>query len=383
MISYKYKLYKAKKTKHLLNMKREACFVWNHALNLQKRYYAIYGKYIPLSRLKHHFAKRITRTYLYSQSTQEILERLDEAYNRFFKHIAKRPPKPKSHRDFTSFVYKQSGYMLCGNTLHINSVKRDYRFSYSRPYEGNVKQVRLKLSSKGDWYIYIITDATPNTYVKSHNGASVGIDFGLKTYMTLSTGEKIKHPQFLKGDLKRLQRSERMHSTKDKGSNNRERARIALNRVYEDISNRRLDYQWKLAHELCRSYDYIFIEDLSLTGMTKMWGRKMGDLAHGQFVGILEYVAQKYGCVVHKINRWYASSRLCDCGYKNDKLALNDREWVCPMCGQVHDRDIHAASNILRRGIYELESGWKTSEVPAKGHPTKTSSTKCPRIPSL
>ena len=363
MISYKYKLYTTKKVKHLNNMKREACFVWNHALDLQKRYYKLYNKYIPLGVLKHHFAKRIKRHYLHSQSVQEVLERLDNSYKRFFQHKAKRPPKKKSHADFKSFVFKQGGFALCGNTFHVNSVKKDYKFFYSRPYEGNIKQVRLKLSPKGDWYLYVITDAVAEHYTKSHNGASVGIDFGLKTYMTFSDGEKLQHPQFLKRDLKKLAKANSCHSTKVKGSNNREKARIALNRVYEHITNCRLDYQWKLAHELCRRYDYIFIEGLSLVGMTKLWGRKMNDLAHGQFVGILEQVAAKYGCTVHKIDRWFPSSKLCDCGYKNTALTLNDRVWTCPRCGQFHDRDVHAAKNILRRGIYELTSKSETNET--------------------
>ena len=96
--------------------------------------------------------------------------------------------------------------------------------------------------------------------------------------------------------------------------------------------------------------------------MTKLWGRKMNDLAHGSFVNILEQVAAKYGCIVHKIDKWFPSSKLCDCGYKNDNLSLNDRSWVCPQCGQIHDRDVHAAEMILRRGIYELTSDCKTLE---------------------
>ena len=262
-----------------------------------------------------------------------------------------------------SFVYKQGGFSLCGNVFHINSVKKDYRFSLSRPYEGNVKQVRVKLSPLGEWFIYVITDAKAASYTKSRNGASVGIDFGLKTYLTLSSGEKIDNPQFLKKSLKELSKASRSHSKKVKGSNNKEKARKALCRVHEKIHNSRTDYQWKLAHELCRRYDYIFIEDLNLQGMTKLWGRKMNDLAHGHFVEILEQVATKYGCTVHKIDRWFPSSKLCDCGYKNDNLSLRDREWVCPQCGQIHDRDVHAAENILRRGIYELASGNETVEA--------------------
>ena len=362
MISYKYKIYRTKNTRHLDNMLSEACFVWNHALSLQKRYYRIYGKYVSSARMQKHFAKRIKRTYLHSQSVQEVLQRLDTAYARFFKHIAKRPPKYKKASDSTSFCYKQGGFSLCGNVFHVNSVKKDYRFSLCRPCEGKVKQVRVKRSHLNEWYIYVITDASPKSYTKTHDGASVGIDFGLKTYMTFSDGEKLSHPQFLKRDLKRLHKASHGHSRCAKGSHHREQARLALCRLHESINDKRCDFQWKLAHDLCKRYDHIFIEDLNLSGMSRLWGRKMSDLGHSSFCGILEQVAAKYGCTVHKIDKWFPSSKLCDCGYKNDNLSLNERTWVCPQCGQIHDRDVHAAEMILRRGIYELTSDSKTIE---------------------
>lgn len=146
------------------------------------------------------------------------------------------------------------------------------------------------------------------------------------------------------------------------GSNNRKRKKLELERLYTDIVNKRSDFQWKLAHELCKRYDLICLEDLNLEGMTKRWGRKMSDLAHGDFVVKLEHVAKKYGVRVHKIDRFFPSSRLCTCGYKNDGLRLADRVWTCPSCGIVHPRDLFAAENILRRGIVELGSGGKPSE---------------------
>lgn len=93
-------------------MLRECCFVWNHALALQRRYHKLFGKYISVGKMKKHFAKRIRRNLLHSQTTQEILERLDESYNRFFKKLAKRPPKFKSPEKFNSFVFKQGGFTL-------------------------------------------------------------------------------------------------------------------------------------------------------------------------------------------------------------------------------------------------------------------------------
>ena len=361
MIAYKYKLYRTDKTKHLDKMLREASFVWNHALALQKRYYRLYKKYISCKRMQEHFAKRIYRYLLHSQTVQEILQRLDEAYMRFFKHLAVRPPKFKKAKHFSSFLFKQGGFKLDGNKIRINKISKTYKFSMSREYQGKVKTVKFKRSPLGEYYIIVTTDAVGNTYGKSHNGASVGIDFGLKTYMTMSDGITVESPRFLKTDLPLLQKKGRKLSMSKQNSHHREQRRKDLNRQYERIVNKRNAWQWQLAHRLCRQYDSIFIEDLRLTGMTKLWGRKMSDLAHAEFVNKLEYVAGKYGVTVHKIDRFFPSSKTCTCGYVNKELTLRDRHWTCPECGTRHHRDELAACNILRQGIAELESGRKTT----------------------
>ena len=307
-----------------------------------------------------HFAKRINRHILHSQTVQEIIQRLDGAYMRFFKHLSVRPPKFKKANRFSSFLFKQGGFKIDGNKLRINKISKTYKFSLSREYQGKVKTVKFKRSPLGEYFIIVTTDAVGNTYGKSHNGASVGIDFGLKTYMTMSDGNIVKNPQFLKSDINKVRRKSRSLSNCKKDSNNRERRRKDLCREFENITNKRDDFQWKLAHSLCRKYDYIFLEDLSLVGMTRLWGRKMADLAHAKVVCKLEYIASKYGVVVHKIDRFYPSSKTCECGFVNKELKLSDREWVCPECGKVNNRDLNAAENILRQGIAELESGRKT-----------------------
>lgn len=362
MISYKYKLYRTKKTKHLDKMLREACYVWNHALALQKRYYKLYRKYIPKFTMFKHFSKRYKPALLNSHTVREILDRLDVTYKRFFKHDAKRPPKFKKMVEFSSFVFMDNGYSFSGNVLTINKIKKSFKFSLSRPYVGKVKRVTVKRNKLGEYFIVLCLDKQAEPYGKSRNGASVGIDFGLKKYMTLSDGREIDNPQFLKADLQELRRRSRNLSKCKKGSNNRKRKKLELERLYRNIVNKRSDFQWKLAHELCKRYDLICLEDLNLEGMTKRWGRKMSDLAHGDFVVKLEHVAKKYGVQVHKIDRFFPSSRLCTCGYKNDRLSLSDRVWTCPICGAVHPRDLFAAENILRQGIAELGSGSKPSE---------------------
>lgn len=382
MIAYKYKLYTTKQTKHLDAMLREAAWVWNHALALQKRYYRMYHGYIGIVRFQHKWIRWYGKSSrLTAQTVQEILQRLDKSYTRFFKHIQLRPPKFKKADCFTAFVFKQDGYTLNGNVLTIRKIKKHYKFSLSRPYEGvgKIKAVIVKRSPLGEYYIILSIDAEGKPIGKTHNGASVGIDFGLKTYMTLSDGKSIQSPRFLKQGMNAKKKADRKMSRCMEGSNHRSLARKAKNRVEERIANQRDAWQWEEAHKLCRAYDIICIEDLQLTGMKKFWGRKMQDLAHGRLVAKLEYLAPRYGVTVKKIDRYYPSSKLCDCGHIHQSLSLHDRAWTCPVCGLHHDRDLHAAVNILRQGIASLGSPGKTQRPVVE----TVRGRKHPRISSL
>ena len=356
MLTYKYKLYRSKKNRRIDTLLREACFVWNRCLALQKRYYEMYGKYVNGNRMKTHFAKRYKMQNLHSQSVQEVIERLDMAYQRFFAHQSKRPPKFKRFTDMSSVVFKQGGFKIKGNRFTINKINTTFKFSMSRQLRGSVKRLSVKRSPLGEYYLCILTDAEAKRYGKTHDGASVGIDFGLKTYLTLSDGQTVENPQFLKRNLASLRKASRKFSNAKRGSNNRKRKSQSLDRCHERVVNSRTDWQWKLAHAICRAYDNIFVEDLVLTGMASKWGRKVNDLAHGRFVEILGNVASKYGCNLHRIDRFYPSSKTCECGFVNENLSLKDREWVCPHCGRTNDRDLNAARNILRQGIDELAS---------------------------
>ena len=368
MTTYEYNIYRNKHLSLLDRMLLECCFVWNHALELQNRYYGIYGKHISYPRMCKHFAKRINKklNLLHSWTIQEVLGRQEDAFRRFFNKLAKRPPKFKKPENFCSLVFKGNpktgGYILNGNTLFIRKHKQLFKFSFSRNYEGNVKQVRIKRYKTGKYSLYITTDhSVSNMRRKTHNGASVGLDFGLKTYLTGSDGTKIESPRFFKQSEKEIKRLNRRVSKAKKCSNNRKKRKLELSKAYEKISNQRRDWQYKLAHQLCQNYDYIFLEDLILNGMKSLWGKKVSDLAHSNFVSILKHVATKYGVTVHEIDRWYPSSKTCRCGYVYKELSLRERSWICPKCGSRNDRDLNAAKNILRRGIYELESQSKTS----------------------
>ena len=369
MQTYVYRLYDNRRTVTLDWMMAEAAFVWNHALALQKRYYSLAKSlawdrsYINAAQMQKHFAKRIARKRLDAQTVQELLQRQDAAFRKFFRHENRRPPKFRKAKEFSSFVFKQTGYKLFGNELVINKVSKRFRFALSRPWDGKVKNVRV-LRSRRRWFIAIVTDSPIPSCGKTHTGASAGVDFGLKTFLTLSDGNRIEAPLFYRQLERRIRKCQRLLSKAQPGSNHWKAYKKRLNAVYTELNDKRTDWQYKTAHLLCRQYQTIFIEDLNIAGMArhKHWGKKISDLGWTSFIEKLEYIASKYDVKVHRIQRFYPSSRLCTCGYKNEGLKLSDRSWTCPACGATHNRDLLAANNILRRGIAELESIRKTED---------------------
>ena len=177
----------------------------------------------------------------------------------------------------------------------------------------------------------------------------VGMDFGLKTFLTLSDGSQIESPEFFHEGQKEIARLGRNLSRKRKGSRHWRAARRRLARAHRRIAWKRRDWFFKTAHELCDGFDFIGIEDLSLKGMQKLWGRKVSDLAFGEFVEALRYVCQKRGVVLGQVERYYPSSKTCSqCGAVNQKLTLSDRHWRCG-CGVGHCRDHNASINIRDR----------------------------------
>ena len=227
-----------------------------------------------------------------------------------------------------------------------------FKYFQSRKISGKIKTITIKRDKLGDFYIFVVTDAE-NFRVEKRTGKSVGFDFGLKNFLTSSDGKIISSPLFFAKNSKLIAKANKNLSHKQKGSNNRRRAKISLARIYKKSANQRKDFHFKLARELCLEYEKIFIEDLNLKAMQKLWGKKISDLAFGEFVNILKYEASKFGVNVIEVDRFFASSQICSqCGEKNSEVKdLKIREWICPKCGAKHDRDRNAAINILRYGL--------------------------------
>lgn len=360
MLTYRYKMYKSKNEKHLEAYNAIACEIWNHCVALERRYYRLTRKHISGNRMKVHIAKlKKTSRYahwkrLNSQAIQDVAERIDKSYKAFFDHVKqgrsgrKSPPHFCKRRNYKSFTLKQTGYKIDGNTIYI--MGRRYKFFKSRDIEGNIKTVTVKKMPTGDWYLCITTDhEAKRDYART--GKAVGMDFGFKDFLVLSDGTKISAPEPLKQSLCKMRRLSRNLSLKAEGTSNYEKAKLQLTRLHEHISAQRRNFFFKLANELCQEYDTIGIEDLNLKGMQAMWGQKESDLAYGEFVSILEYVASTSDKKVIKIDRWAPSTKTCsECGCRIE-LSLKDRTWTCPHCGVIHDRDVNAAINILNLAL--------------------------------
>jgi putative transposase len=295
-----------------------------------------------------------------SQAIQDIVERIDRAYGLFFRNIKAHkkasPPRFRKVYKYKSFTLKQAGYKFDDDSSLIIQ-KRRYKYHKSREIEGKIKTLTIKRSVLGI-YFFVSVESQEQPVFRIETGKIAGMDFGLKTFLTLSDTTGIASPEFFKQDIETTRRLSKQISSKKKRSNNRRKAVDALARHLETIANKRDDWFFKLAKKLTEEYDYIFIEDLSLDGMKQLWGRKVSDLSFAKFVNILEYQASKNGCVVKKIDRFYPSSKTCNaCGHINPDLSLEDRTWTCPSCGKSLNRDLNAALNIQREGASSLGLG--------------------------
>jgi len=364
--TFAFKLYRNKKNRTLHRQIGIAAQIWNHCIALHRRYYRMFGKSLGAYRLKKHLTrlKKQPRfrhwNELGSQAIQDVVERIDRGYTLFFRNqkagIKSAPPGFRGRHKYCSFTLKQAGWaLLGGNQIRIG--REIFRFSKSREIEGEIKTVTIKRDTLGDLYLFFSCEIEDQPNVRVMSGESAGMDFGLKIFLKISDGREEIAPLFYKEGSKALRRASRKLSSKQKGSNNRKKARRDLARVHRRIANRRRDHHFKLARKLSYRYDHILLEDLNLKAMQRLWGRKIGDLGFSRFVSILHHQAAKIGAVVHRIDRWFPSSRMCgECGAVNETLGLKDRTWQCG-CGAVHDRDLNAALNILREGASSLGLG--------------------------
>ena len=367
-VTYVFKLYNASRNRKLRRTIDISGEIWNYCVGYLREYYEIHEKLLPKNDLQKHLT-RVKKEEEFShwksvgsQAIQDITDRIYRSYDQFFSKRAKgKKASPPSYRKiwkYKSFTLKQAGYKpLEDNKIRIG--KSVYKYHKSREIIGDINTVTIKRDALGDIYVHI-TCTVPDIHLKKQvtSGKIVGLDFGMKTFLTASDGTRYEAGLFYTQGLPEFRIASRAFSTKQKGSNNKKRAYIDLSHKHKKVKNQRRDEFHQLAKKLTNKYNVICIEDLNIAGMKKIWGRKISDLAFSEFVSILKHHCNKTGTILVVIDRYYPSSKQCHkCLVINKDLSLRDREWYCSNCKTTHDRDLNAAKNIARVGASTLGLG--------------------------
>lgn len=286
-------------------------------------------------------------------SPQLAIMQLGDAFKRFFKGESKYPQFRKkgvndrfslSNDQFKLKLKKDKPYIQIPNLGLVRMCER-LRF------DGKILSAKI-FSKGGKWFVSIAVELAEIILPQSKTGQEVGIDLGIDSLATLSTGEKIQAPKPLKNKLKKLRRLNKSLSRKQKGSCNREKAKTKLGRLHLKISNIRKDFLHKLTTDLVKKFDVICLENLNIKGMVKnrKLSRAISDLGFYEFKRQLIYKANTFGKTIKELDKFYPSSKTCHCcNHKVDDLPLNIRNWTCPNCQTNHDRDINASLNILHK----------------------------------
>jgi putative transposase len=286
-----------------------------------------------------------------SQSLQYSLKSLDGAYQNFFKY-KKGFPKFKSKKSKNSFSVPQ-GVSIKDNTLIIPKFRDGVKLIKHRDFEGKIKSCTISKTPTNEYFVSILVD-TSNDFKFEKTNKTIGIDLGLKDFLITSEGYKYKNNRYTKTYAKKLKIQQQHLSRKQKGSKKYEEQRLKVARLHKKITNSRVDNLHKISTDLIKKYDTIILEDLNIKGMVKnhKLSKHISDASWGTFISFLEYKAKWHDKEILKVDRFFPSSKTCNCcGYINQNLKLDMREWICPSCNTNLDRDINASKNILKEGL--------------------------------
>ena len=285
-----------------------------------------------------------------SQSLQHSLKHLDSAFNRFFKKLAKYP-RFKSRKNKQSFRIPQFVKVELGK-IYFPKFKEGIRMDDHRGIVGELQNATITRNVAGQYFACI--GVTRNIEPKMKTNKAVGIDLGIKSLVVCSDGSRFENIKPLKQLEKLVRIRQKALSRTDKKSNGRTKARLKLGKLQVKVANIRHNHLHQISHKLVSENQTIILEDLSVKNMMSnhKLAKSIGDCSWSELVRQITYKSDWYGKSVIKIDRYFPSSKTCSkCGYINEHLSLNDREWECPRCKVVHDRDYNASQNILRQGL--------------------------------
>ena len=311
---------------------------------------------------------------------QAIIDMLS-AYKNFFERHTGYPKFKSKHEDKQSCrfelgaISKRNDYTTYRISLaNIRNVKfrcNEKYAQYLQKHHDNIRQATLTKLPCGEYYLSILVDGSLTHKGLQYTDKAVGIDLGVKDFVITSDGEVFNNLHFKKSQSDKIKRLQKQLSRKEKGSNNRDKARIKLAKAYKKINDRKQYYLHQVSNTLINENQVICMEDLNVKGMLRnhKLAESIQEMNFGEFRRMLEYKAKWYGRTVVYVDRFYPSSKTChNCGYINKELKLSDRRWICPQCGGVIERDHNAALNILDEGLRII--GRSTPEFTLVDYPT-------------
>jgi putative transposase len=376
--AFKFRIYPDSEQKDKLSVQFGcARFVYNHYRRVREEFYQETGTGLTYNDCATDLTERLKVDHPWlkdadSQVIQQALMDLDKAYKNFFEGRADYPRFKRKHGK-QSVRYPQR-FKVEGEQVYLPKVGW-VKANLHRKIEGQMKNATVSKTKTGKFFVSIQCEVEHTQPEQNPN--KVGIDLGLTTFATFSTGEKIDNPRNLKVSERRLKIRQRRLSRKVKGSNSRGKARFAVAAIHEKIANQRKDFHHKLSRTIVNTFGVIAFESLNVAGMMKNHNlaKAIADAGWNQFVNFVEYKAGWDGREVLRVDRFFPSSKLCsDCGAKHKSLTLNIRQWVCTECGVIHDRDENAAINILNettRGARESYAVGDTSQLVKPSAPEK------------
>lgn len=366
--AYKYRIYPTDEQKVLLAKTFGCCrFVYNWALKLKIEVYEHEKKSVSYKTVQDMMVNELKKDKQWlnevnSQALLNSIRNLDTAFKNFFRDTHEVGfPKLKSKKDRQSFQCPQHCVVDFGKgTITIPKVK-DIPAVFHRKFKGMVKTVTISMTPSRKYFASVLvdTDIEELPVTPIHDDTCLGIDLGIKSLAVCSDGRTFDNPKNLRRSLDRLKLLQKRLSRKQKGSANRNKARIRVARLHEYISNCRKDNLHKITYTLTHDSQVrtICMEDLNVKGMMQNHhlAQAIGDTSFGMFLTLLKYKCSWYGVNLIQINRFAPSSKTCGkCGYIYKGLKLSDRSWICPECGTHHDRDFNAACNIKEFGLKSL-----------------------------